>query len=140
MPILLTCPDCSARMRAPDAAAGKVVRCPKCQARIPVPTAAPAFEVVEPPDIEVDDEPVRPKPRRERERDREPERDRPARKAKRKPTRSAGPPVGLLVGLGVLLLGGGAFAAYWFGLRDPKPAAETAQAGPPAPAASPAPA
>jgi hypothetical protein len=135
MPIPLTCPGCSARMKAPDAAAGKAVRCPRCQARIAVPAAAPAFEVVEPPDIEVEDEPVRPKPRRERE----PDRDRPARKAKRKPARS-GPPVGLLAGLGVLLLGGVALGVYWFGLREPEPATGTAQPAPPRPAPSPAPA
>src|SRR5262245_29908811 len=47
MPIALTCPSCSARLNAPDTAAGKRIKCPKCQAVCPVPPAAPAFEVVE---------------------------------------------------------------------------------------------
>ncbi len=50
MPIPITCPGCSARMNAPDAAAGKKVKCPKCQTvlAVPAPVAdVPAFEVVE---------------------------------------------------------------------------------------------
>ncbi|MBP3957716.1 hypothetical protein J8F10_20895 [Gemmata sp. G18] len=56
MPIPVTCPGCSARMNAPDAAAGKKVKCPKCQKVLAVPELvvdAPAFEVVE-------DEPTQP--------------------------------------------------------------------------------
>jgi hypothetical protein len=42
------CSGCSARIAAPDTAAGKTVRCPKCKASITVPAPAPAeFEVVE---------------------------------------------------------------------------------------------
>ncbi len=56
MAIPVTCPGCSARMNAPDAAAGKKVKCPKCQKVLAVPELvvdAPAFEVVE-------DEPTQP--------------------------------------------------------------------------------
>jgi uncharacterized Tic20 family protein len=47
MPIAVICPACKARMKAPDALIGKVVRCPGCsaQVRIPavtVPAAAPS--------------------------------------------------------------------------------------------------
>jgi uncharacterized Tic20 family protein len=47
MPITVICPACKAKMKAPDALIGKVVRCPGCtaQVRIPavaVPAAAPA--------------------------------------------------------------------------------------------------
>jgi hypothetical protein len=48
MPIAVTCPGCSARMKAPDAAAGKKVKCPKCQGAITVPGSA-QFEVVDEP-------------------------------------------------------------------------------------------
>src|SRR5437763_77304 len=41
MPIPLTC-SCTARMNAPDSAAGKKVRCPKCGAALAVPGGAPA--------------------------------------------------------------------------------------------------
>lgn len=74
MPIAVTCPGCAAKMKAPDATAGKKIKCPKCQGAItvPMPLDEPAFEVVEnepakkPPqpaakpkvkaDVEVDDE------------------------------------------------------------------------------------
>jgi hypothetical protein len=44
MPILVTCPGCSAKLNAPDSAAGKKVRCPKsgCGTLIPVPAPAAA--------------------------------------------------------------------------------------------------
>src|SRR5262245_11675410 len=49
MPISVVCPSCSAKLGAPDAAAGKKVKCPKCQGSIvvPAPKAKPDFEVVE---------------------------------------------------------------------------------------------
>jgi hypothetical protein len=47
MPISVVCPGCSAKLNAPDAAAGKKVKCPKCQGAIVVPAAAAQFEVVE---------------------------------------------------------------------------------------------
>ncbi len=53
MPIPVACSGCSAKLNAPDSAAGKRVKCPKCQAVIVIPTApAAAFEVID------DDEPV----------------------------------------------------------------------------------
>jgi hypothetical protein len=52
MPILVTCPGCSAKLNAPDSAVGKNVKCPKpnCGTIVPVPAPKvqqPAFEVVE---------------------------------------------------------------------------------------------
>ena len=47
MPIAVQCPECSSRLNAPDAAAGKTLSCPKCNAALHVPAAAPAFEVVD---------------------------------------------------------------------------------------------
>lgn len=37
MPISITCPDCSSRMKAPEAAAGRSVKCPECGAGLVVP-------------------------------------------------------------------------------------------------------
>ncbi len=47
MPIEVSCPSCSHRLRAPDTAAGKRVKCPKCKSVIQVPAAesAPAAEM-----------------------------------------------------------------------------------------------
>jgi hypothetical protein len=42
MAIAVVCPQCSARLNAPDIAAGKRVKCPKCQVLVNVPQAAPA--------------------------------------------------------------------------------------------------
>jgi hypothetical protein len=50
MPITVLCPSCSAKLNAPDAAAGKKVKCPRCQSLmvVPQPAAEPLdFEVVE---------------------------------------------------------------------------------------------
>jgi hypothetical protein len=48
MPIAVVCSNCSARLNAPDGAAGKKVKCPKCQSPIVVPDIQPMqFEVVE---------------------------------------------------------------------------------------------
>jgi WD40 repeat protein len=50
MPIPVQCSKCSAKLSAPDAAAGKKLKCPKCGSPITVPApAAPAFEVVDDP-------------------------------------------------------------------------------------------
>ncbi len=38
MPIPVSCSECSARLNAPDAAAGKSLKCPKCGAKIVVPS------------------------------------------------------------------------------------------------------
>jgi predicted Zn finger-like uncharacterized protein len=37
MPIVVTCPSCSTRLKVADQSAGKMVKCPKCAAAIPVP-------------------------------------------------------------------------------------------------------
>lgn len=60
MPIAIQCPKCSARMNAPDAAAGKRVACPKCKSPLVVPATKnePEFEVVE----EAEEKPVVKKP------------------------------------------------------------------------------
>lgn len=49
MPIAVVCPGCSAKLNAPDGAAGKKVKCPKCAGAItiPAPAASADFEVVE---------------------------------------------------------------------------------------------
>src|SRR5437870_3534086 len=47
MPILVVCPSCSAKLRAPDAIAGRKIKCPKCGTRVVVPT--PARESAPPP-------------------------------------------------------------------------------------------
>jgi hypothetical protein len=44
MPLSISCPGCAARLKAPDAAAGRTVRCPRCQAAISVPAAGPAAD------------------------------------------------------------------------------------------------
>ena len=41
MPLQVVCPGCSAKLKAPDTAAGKKTKCPKCQAVISVPVDAP---------------------------------------------------------------------------------------------------
>jgi hypothetical protein len=85
----LTCPSCSATLRAPAQAAGKKVRCPKCSTAVPV--AEADFEVV-------DDEPTPAKPivaravpkpvaeparPQKKSRDDEDDDDRPSRKSRR---------------------------------------------------------
>jgi DNA-directed RNA polymerase subunit RPC12/RpoP len=97
MSIPVVCTKCSAKLNAPDSAAGKRVKCPKCQTAMLVPEAipeAPEFEVVDdappakkPPAkvkavVEVDDDEPRPK-RRPRDDDDDDDDDRP-RKKKRK--------------------------------------------------------
>ncbi len=46
MPIVVVCP-CGAKLKAPDAAAGKRVKCPKCASPLAVPAAEADFEEVE---------------------------------------------------------------------------------------------
>jgi GYF domain 2 len=41
MPLQVACPGCNAKLRAPDAAAGKKTKCPKCQGVISIPVDAP---------------------------------------------------------------------------------------------------
>lgn len=107
MPIPIACPDCDARLKAPDTAAGKTVRCPKCNARLEVP--GPADDE---PEEEVEEERPRPKSRR---RDEDDEDDRPRPKKRRKPAaKSGGVPTWLSVvgGVGILAtIGVGAYLA-----------------------------
>ncbi|MEJ5277537.1 MAG: DUF4352 domain-containing protein [Thermogemmata sp.] len=55
MPIVVACPSCGARLKAPDAAAGKTVKCPKCGASMVIPPPPPppptqaGYEVIAPP-------------------------------------------------------------------------------------------
>jgi LSD1 subclass zinc finger protein len=100
MPIAVVCSTCSARLNAPDGAAGKKVKCPKCQTPIVVPDLQPMqFEVVEDEPaparrpagkpsrvkaaVEDDDRPRR-KRRSEEEEDDEDDDDRPRKKKRRK--------------------------------------------------------
>ncbi|MDB5307289.1 MAG: hypothetical protein JWO38_1491 [Gemmataceae bacterium] len=160
MPIAVLCPGCNARLNAPDAAAGKTVKCPKCKAAmvVPAPAADAGFEAVDDPtpppkkpapasarppraktDVTLDDsEDEKPRARkksRDDEDDKE-EDDRPRKKGKGKKKAAAGPAPAVLIAAiagGVLLLGGGAFAAYWFGIRDDKPKETTGNPTPNAP-------
>lgn len=124
MPILVACPGCSARLNAPDAAAGKRVKCPKCQALIPVPAATPAFEEVE------DEAPAKPsarRPRGEEQDDDRPHRrprddrdddDRP-RKRRKPPARSGGVPAAVWVALGLGLVAAAGVGGWLaFGRKD----------------------
>jgi hypothetical protein len=47
MPLAIVCPNCTARLSAPEAAAGRVLKCPKCNSPIGVPAAPPAPAAVE---------------------------------------------------------------------------------------------
>lgn len=151
MPIAVICPGCNSRLNAPDAAAGKTVKCPKCKAAMVIPEteANPGFETVEEAemktkpqgkskpavksDVELDDdEDDRPRKKKKIEVDDDEEDDKPRKKkGKKKPAPAGLSPVlvGAILG-GVLLLGGGAFAVYWFAIRE-KP--EEAAAGTPNP-------
>lgn len=40
MPIPVRCPNCNAKLNAPDAAAGRRVKCPKCETKVPVPAVS----------------------------------------------------------------------------------------------------
>ena len=40
MPFSVSCPSCAARLRVPDALAGRAARCPRCAATVPVPPRA----------------------------------------------------------------------------------------------------
>jgi hypothetical protein len=152
MSIQVVCPGCSAKLNAPESAAGKRVKCPKCQAAVPVPALVTEFEVVEPePAAPPEPErPARPAPRparnadddrpRKRARAEDEEEDRPRKRKRddeddeedrpRKKVRKAGgvPPVLLFGGIaaGVLAVG---FAVYWFGFRE-ESGGGTAQNGP----------
>ena len=126
MPINVTCPSCSATLRAPDTAAGKQIKCPKCQTVITVPgatappesqmspappppmaSAAPAKAVV--PDYEEDDRP------RRRTREDEDD-DRPRRRWRRSSGDGANQSSsnnGLSIGLGIGAIAMGLLAAVF---------------------------
>src|SRR5262249_9066303 len=57
MPILLHCPDCAAKIRAPDQIVGRQVRCPKCDAEF-IAAVEETFE----PDVEQVPAPPSPPP------------------------------------------------------------------------------
>jgi hypothetical protein len=48
MPIEVSCTNCSALLRAPDAAAGKKIKCPKCETIVPVPAAGGEAATIKP--------------------------------------------------------------------------------------------
>ena len=131
MPIPVACPGCSARLNAPDVAAGKRVKCPKCQTLIPVPAAS---------DEEVDEPTARPSARRPRDEgdDDRPRRrprddeddadDRPRPKRRRKPAASGGVPVWAYV-VGGLVVAGAAVAGVVVSLNKKKDDAPAAAGG-----------
>ena len=103
MPIAISCPECSARIRVADESAGKSVRCPKCQTRMEVPQ----------PESAADDEQEEERPAKVR------------KKKRRKKTTGSGSTRLLIGGLAVVALIGVCFVVFWFGLRK-KPTAEVA--------------
>jgi len=135
MPIAVQCPECDARLNAPDAAAGKTVKCPKCKAPMVIPDAESAagdeFETVDdapakkPASIKKtvvkkevdDDDDDRPKTKKRPRDDDDEDDNRPKRKGKKKKPAAAGMAPVVLIGIiagGVLLVGGAGFAIYWF--------------------------
>jgi hypothetical protein len=99
MPILITCANCSTRMKAPDSAAGKKVKCPKCATLVIVPFSederaagaeeriaserpaeAPAPRRTRP--DEIDEGPPRPRKSASRHEDEDEDQDRPRRRKK----------------------------------------------------------
>lgn len=130
MPIPVQCPDCSARLSAPDSAAGKRVKCPKCASPIAVP--APAFEVVDEPAeerapksrkpvvrAEPDGGDDRPRARKRREVEEDGD-DRPRAKRGRAGAGGKKRPVFALVAAAALVLVAGVGAAVWL-LRPKAP-------------------
>lgn len=109
MPITVRCPDCSAKLNAPDDAVGKTIRCPRCGSTttVPVPADAP------PPPAEILDDP--PPPPRKPARPTRPAADDDDFDAPPRKSGSNKGRVAALVAVGVLLLGGVGFAVYWFG-------------------------
>ncbi len=63
MPFVVVCPNCKARLKAPEALVGKVVKCPGCgqQVKVPAPPPAPAPAPVIP-SLEIPDKPKPPPP------------------------------------------------------------------------------
>lgn len=138
MSISVVCPACSAKLNAPDAAAGKRVKCPKCQGPVTVPE-----------EYFIDPEPAEPtpaagaadepedRPRRKSRTQDDEDVDRPRKKKKKKPAKS-GIPVLYLVAAGiagVAAVGGIVFAVTRTG---PPPPTETADLKPDRPGVPPA--
>lgn len=116
----IQCPECSARLKVGDDAAGQSVACPKCGTKFPVPATAPA--AVPAAEILDEDDPPpakAPKKRPARRDDDEDEDDLPRRKS--------GPPVAVLATVAGLLLAGGV-AVYLFVFRTKEP--DAAKSGP----------
>jgi hypothetical protein len=127
MSITVTCPGCSAKLNAPDSAAGKKVKCPKpgCGTVIPVPAPMalePDFEEAEEPKpkakpkpvkaaVEDDDEP--PRKKRPRDEDEDDDDDRPRKKKKKQKAAGLSPAVlaGIVLG-GLLVLGAIGYGIY----------------------------
>jgi hypothetical protein len=118
--IPVVCPECSAKLNAPESAAGQKVKCPKCQSVSVVPApmpAQPAFEVVDEPEPPATASELA-RPERGVKRDvymeDEPEPDRGSRGSGRKRRRSEALVAGVLI---AAILAGG-FVVYWLGIRD----------------------
>lgn len=137
MPIAVQCPECNARLNAPDTAAGKKVKCPKCSTALVI----PANDEEEPPvrrksRPDDSDEEVRSKKPRDPDDEEEEEEERPKRKKKGKgkrgkPASSGGSRAPLLIGVGLavlLLVGGGGYLIYR-AVSNEKPAKGTETAG-----------
>lgn len=129
MPLVVPCPNCAARLSAPESAAGKQIRCPKCGAVAAVPAPEPVVEAKvtapkprpKPVQAEVAEERPRKASRRDEEEDEEDERPRKKKKPryadddddyehdrKRKPKRKSGDGVlaaAVVMGCLVLLAG-----------------------------------
>src|SRR5271166_1477564 len=112
MPIPVSCPNCGTTLKAPEAAAGRLVRCPKCSTAFDVPSTAAAevadvAEVVEdigtrppaPPPLPA----RRPAPVRAYADDEEYDDDLPPLRRRRQPD-IEGPGTGLQMGLGIASL------------------------------------
>jgi DNA-directed RNA polymerase subunit RPC12/RpoP len=143
MPISVLCGACSAKLNAPDAAAGKKVKCPKCGSPLVIPVPSNDFEVVEdepapkpttakakpkPVLLEEDDEDNAPPPKKAGKKpvvvdDEEEVEDAPKpkkKKSKGKTKKAAGNNLPFLIGGGVLGLALVGFLVYWFVLREPQ--------------------
>jgi hypothetical protein len=140
MPIPVTCPECDARLTAPDSAAGKRIRCPKCSTLIRVEAPTIPSRKGTPPghrgrlrDSEPDDEDEE-RPRKSgRTRDRRS--DQSERKAGQKRKKvGMSPLIWLAVAAGVLLLlGGGATAVYFMTGKTPEQVGNQLTGGGPPP-------
>jgi hypothetical protein len=125
MSIAVVCPKCSAKLNAPDSAAGKRVKCPKCQTAMTVPEPLPeaaAFEVVDEPqpakkpvakpkavvkaDVELDEDDEKPRKKKQvaKDDDDEEDEDKPKKKKKKKAAAGEGVSMARNVVMGALLV------------------------------------